>query len=445
MSDSEHSTVTYTSISSDDGSLDVGSSREPPLPDFVSEPVYPEFMPPEDDSDPEEDPEEDDEDPEENPADYPTDRDDDDKEEEESSKDDADDKEEDKDEDEEEEEHLRPADSVPLPVYCTTTRMSIRDQTPIPFPFEAEVDRLLAISTPPPSPLTSYSSPLPQIPSPPLPVLSPLPILPPLLHASPIYPSGYKAAMIRLRAESPSTSHPLPLPLPIVLPYTRESMAMTRNAAPSTYILAPRSETPPSGTPPLLPIPLPTSSPPLILPSTDCRADVPEVTLPPQKRLYIALGPRYKIGESSSAPTARPTGGFRAEYGFVGTLDAEIRRNLDREIGYVTTNIWEDPDEIAEEIPSTDVAELGQRMTNFVTTIRHDTDEIYVRLNDAQDDRSLMSGQLNLLRRDGRAHTRTARLMESKARSSREAWVQSMDASDTTRSEVSALRTTVLA
>ncbi|GKC48028.1 hypothetical protein Tco_1065750 [Tanacetum coccineum] len=374
MSDSEHSTITYTSISSDDRSLDVGSPREPPLPDFVSEPVYPEFMPPEDDvlpaeeqplptdvlptadslgyiieSDPEEDPEEDDEDPEENPADYPTDRDDDDKEEEESSKDDADDKEEDKDEDEEEEEHLRPADSVPLPVYCTTTRMSIRDQTPIPFPFEAEVDRLLAISTPPPSPLTSYSSPLPQIPSPPLPVLSPLPILPPLLHASPIYPSGYKAAMIRLRVESPSTSHPLPLPLPIVLPYTRESMAMTRNAAPSTYILAPRSETPPSGTPPLLPIPLPTSSPPLLLPSTDYKADVPEC---------------------SSAPTARPTGGFRADYGFVGTLDAKIRRDPDREIGYGITDAWVDPDEIAEEIPVIDVAELGQRMTNFVMTVR---------------------------------------------------------------------------
>ncbi|GKE85317.1 hypothetical protein Tco_1559059 [Tanacetum coccineum] len=109
-------------------------------------------------------------------------------------------------------------------------------------------------------------------------------------------------------------------------------MAM-RAAAPSTYTLASRLETPPSGTPRLLPIPVPTSSPPLLLPSIDCRADVPEVTLPPQKRLCIALGPRYKARECSSAPTARPTGGFRADYGFVGTLDAEIRRDLDREIG----------------------------------------------------------------------------------------------------------------
>ncbi|GKG27477.1 hypothetical protein Tco_0403180, partial [Tanacetum coccineum] len=93
---------------------------------------------------------------------------------------------------------------------------------------------------------------------------------------------------------------------------------------------------------------------------------------------------------------------------------------------------------------ATDVAELNQRMTNFVTTIRRDTYEIYGRLDDAQDDRSLMSGQLNMLHRDRRAHARTTKLMETKAKLSREAWVQSMDASDTARSEVRALRTTVL-
>ncbi|GJV61606.1 hypothetical protein Tco_1467706 [Tanacetum coccineum] len=99
--------------------------------------------------------------------------------------------------------------------------------------------------------------------------------------------------------------------------------------------------------------------------------------------MCIILGPRHEVEESSSAPTARPTGGFRADYGFVGTLDAEIRRDPEREIGYGITVIWEDPDEIVEEIPTTDVAELGQRMTDFVTTVRQDTDEIYGRLDDA--------------------------------------------------------------
>nr|GEW79794.1 hypothetical protein [Tanacetum cinerariifolium] len=357
----------------DDGSLDVGSSgvivlgydglrmmqedtyayveaamQEPPSPDFVSEPAYPDFMPPKDDVFPAE----------EQPlhvavsptADSP-----------ESSRDDTDNEEGDKDEDkEEEEEHLAMADSV-LPLeYRTTTRMSIRAQTPIPFSSEVEVDRLLAIPTLPPLPLTSYSSPLPQIPS------LPLPTSPTNVGA----PLGYKAAMIRLRAESPYTFHPLPLPLPppIVLLYTRASMIMMRAVAPSTYILAPRLRTPPSRIPLLLLIPLPISSAPLLIPSTECRADVPEVTLSPRKRLCIALDPRFMVRQCSSAPTARPTGGFRANYGF------------------------EDPDEIAEEIPVTDVTELGQRKTDFVTTIRQDTYEIYQRLDDAQDEKLLMSG-----------------------------------------------------
>ncbi|GJS48717.1 hypothetical protein Tco_0598838 [Tanacetum coccineum] len=66
---------------------------------------------------------------------------------------------------------------------------------------------------------------------------------------------------------------------------------------------------------------------------------------------------------------------------------------------------------------------------------KQDTYEIYGRLDDAQDDRLLISGQLNLLRRDRRSHARTTRLMEGEARAFREAWVQSMDASDTARSE----------
>ncbi|GJZ39340.1 hypothetical protein Tco_0585903 [Tanacetum coccineum] len=328
MSDSEDSTVTYTTVSSPFESLsDIGSSgvdeppmmledpyayvvasfqappspdyvpgpeepeQAPPLPEFVPEPVYPEFMPPEDDVLPTEeqplpaaisptadspgyiadsDPEEDEEDPEEDPIDYPTNRDDDDDDEEPSS-DEADDEEEEKDDEEEEEEHPALADSILPPAHCVTARISIRAQTP-------------------------------------------------------------------LRAETPSTSHPLPLPSPIILPHTRASVAMIRAAAPSTYILASRSETPPSGTPPLLPISLPTPSPPLLLPSTDHRADKPEVCLPSRKRLCIALGPRYKVGESSSAPTARPTRDLRANYGFVGTLDDEIRQAPERYVGYGITD-----------------------------------------------------------------------------------------------------------
>ncbi|GJZ42792.1 hypothetical protein Tco_0590047 [Tanacetum coccineum] len=179
--------------------------------------------------------------------------------------------------------------------------------------------------------------------------------------------------MIRLRAEAPSTSHS---PLPhIILSYTRAD--------------TPPSGTPPSGTPPLLPIPLPTSSPPLHLLSTDRRADRPEVTFTPRKRLGIALGLRYEVGESSSAPTSRPPG-----------------------------------DEMMVDIPgapATDDTELGRKMTEFDTRVRQDIDEIYVRLDDEQTERHLMAGRLNMLYRDKRAHARTTLLVKREARMYREA------------------------
>ncbi|GJT78244.1 hypothetical protein Tco_1044969, partial [Tanacetum coccineum] len=130
------------------------------------------------DSDLEEDPKDESED---GPMDYPVNKGDDD--DDDSSRDDADDEDEEEDKEEEEEEHLASADSTaaaspvvnPVPsaeetepfetnesvstpppplAYRTTARMSIRAQTPIPFPSEAEVDRILAIPTLPPSPLT---------------------------------------------------------------------------------------------------------------------------------------------------------------------------------------------------------------------------------------------------------------------------------------------------
>ncbi|GKC12036.1 hypothetical protein Tco_1008818 [Tanacetum coccineum] len=97
------------------------------------------------------------------------------------------------------------------------------------------------------------------------------------------------------------------------------------------------SYSPPAGIPPLLPIPLPTSSPPLLLPSTVRRANIREACLPPRKRLRFAFGPTFKVGESSYAPIARPTS-FRSDYGFVANLDDEIMRDPERDVGYGITN-----------------------------------------------------------------------------------------------------------
>nr|GFA23086.1 hypothetical protein [Tanacetum cinerariifolium] len=72
------------------------------------------------------------------------------------------------------------------------------------------------------------------------------------------------------------------------------------------------------------------------------REDIPEVTLPPRKKLGIALGPGYEVGESSSAVAARPAGGLRADYGFFATMDREIMRDPEREIGYEITDSWDE-------------------------------------------------------------------------------------------------------
>ncbi|GJW86196.1 hypothetical protein Tco_0161536 [Tanacetum coccineum] len=54
------------------------------------------------------------------------------------------------------------------------------------------------------------------------------------------------------------------------------------------------------------------------------------------------IDPRYEVGESSAAAAARPTGGLRADYGFVATMDREIRRDLERYVGYGITDSWDE-------------------------------------------------------------------------------------------------------
>nr|GEV89860.1 hypothetical protein [Tanacetum cinerariifolium] len=76
--------------------------------------------------------------------------------------------------DNEKEEHPASADSIPpSPALHVTARISFRPQPPTLSFTKEDAERFLAMPIPPPSPLTQLSSPLPQIPSPPLPA-SPL-------------------------------------------------------------------------------------------------------------------------------------------------------------------------------------------------------------------------------------------------------------------------------
>nr|GFD16992.1 hypothetical protein [Tanacetum cinerariifolium] len=63
---------------------------------------------------------------------------------------------------------------------------------------------------------------------------------------------------------------------------------------------------------------------PLQLLSSDRRADRPEVTLPPRKRLRIVHRPGYEAGESSAAAAARSI-----EVGTITRLDDWLIRRLD--------------------------------------------------------------------------------------------------------------------
>nr|GFB69081.1 hypothetical protein [Tanacetum cinerariifolium] len=200
----------------------------------------------------------------------------------------------------------------PHPAYRTIARISILALVPMPAWTDSEVVRLLAMSSPPASPLSPWSLLPPQIPFPPLPpILSPpSPVLSPAPHPSPIRSLGYRASMIRLRDEAASTS-----------------------------------------------------SPPLQLPSASRREDRPEATLPPRKRLDIALGPRYEVGESSSA-AARPAGGFRADYGFVATVDREIMRDPERSWLWDHYS-WDEIVETLQGAPVSTDTELGGYMREF--------------------------------------------------------------------------------
>ncbi|GKC96361.1 hypothetical protein Tco_1161803 [Tanacetum coccineum] len=291
------------------------------------------------------------------PVDYPPDGGDDDD-------DDSSDDDEEQKEALEDEEYLALADSVITPVVDPVPSSEETE------PFEmddsaAEVERLLALPTPPSSPLISLSPPSAEerlarcLAAHALP-LSPLLIVP-HLYGRPNHvraPRGFKAAMGRLRASPPSTHQPLH-PSPPLPPL------------PSSLHL-----------PPLVPTSLPLPSPPLpaslfIPPLVDRREDIPETELPPRKRLCLtALTSGYKVGESLTAAT-RPTGGHRADYGFINTLDAKTRRQRAEEVGYDIRDVWVDPTEVVEEIAPMTLKGVNARVTELAEVQEEDTQDIY--------------------------------------------------------------------
>nr|GEW18752.1 retrovirus-related Pol polyprotein from transposon TNT 1-94 [Tanacetum cinerariifolium] len=335
---------------------------QPHDPDYVPEPMYPEYIPLEDEhvlpaeehqlppivspaaespgyvteSDPEEDPEE-----------YEDDE----------TEDGLEDEEE-----EDEEEDLAPAYSavviptlklvsppegtepvIPPPFTDTTTtraRITVWLQASIPLPPEAEIERHLVMPTLPPSPLTSLS------------------------------PPSARERLARCTTPSTHSSSP-PVPSPLLPSSECPTQIETLRMAYTQALIDVVTVALPS---PLLP-PLP---PPLYIPPPVVRRDdIPETEMPPRKRSCLfTLGPKYEVGESS---TVRPTRGRGIDYGFVSALDAEARRRGIGEVVYGIKDAWIDLIEaVLEIVPmtlgETEMAKLQKtdrrRQVQMVETLR---------------------------------------------------------------------------
>ncbi|GJX97689.1 putative reverse transcriptase domain-containing protein [Tanacetum coccineum] len=291
---------------------------------------------------------------------------------------------EDEEEEGEEEEHLAPADPSDVPVvyhvlsardtealeadepaptppsppaHRTTARISIRPEAPVLLPSKEEVERLLALPPPPPSPLISLSPPsaeerlarclaAPALPSSPLPTV-------PHPYGSPNHvraPPGFRAAMGRLRASSPSTTE-------------------------------------------------------------------------------------------SSTVVPRPTGGRMVDYGFVGTLDAEARRQRAETVGYGIRDTWVDPREATEEIAPVTLEGVNTKVTKLTAVQEQDTQEIYAMIEDTQDWQTQIYQTVEALVDDRQYHYETARLLDQEALVSREAWAHSMGLSSAVHYELQGYKT----
>ncbi|GJS66680.1 hypothetical protein Tco_0681244, partial [Tanacetum coccineum] len=225
---------------------------------------------------------------------------------------------------------------------------------------------------------------------------------------------------------------------PIPLPSVAEVERLLALPIPPPSPLTPQSSPLPQIPSP--PLPPPPSS--LHLPITfDCREDTFEAELPPHKRLCLtALTSRYEVGESSTA-APRPTGGHGVDYGFIDTVDAEVRRQRAEEVGYGIRDVWVDPTETVEEVAPTTLEGVNDRVTELAAVQEQDTQDIYAVIEDTQDMQTQIYQRVDILAEDRQFHYETARLLDQEALVSREAWAHSVGLSSAVHYELQAYRT----
>ncbi|GJU85630.1 hypothetical protein Tco_1293176 [Tanacetum coccineum] len=154
-------------------------------------------------------------------------------------------------------------------------------------------------------------------------------------------------------------SAPTPRSPQTKVPFAQTRLRKARKTIRLEPPMSPSMEIPLS---PLLLLPVLLSMPPPV----DRREDVPEVELPPRKRLCpIAPTSKYKVGESLTA-APRPTGESRGS-------------------GYGIRDTWVDLREAFEEVASATLKGVNTRVSELATVQEKDTQDIYAMIEDTQD------------------------------------------------------------
>ncbi|GJY57054.1 hypothetical protein Tco_0456169 [Tanacetum coccineum] len=130
-----------------------------------------------------------------------------------------------------------------------------------------------------------------------------------------------------------------------------QPMSPSMEARIAEYVAAPTPPSPP-------PSPLSHWSPSL--------SQIPLPLLPPPPSLLHLPPPVYHYRGESLTAAPRPTGGHRADYGFIGTTDAKIRRQRAEEVSYGIRDVWVDPTEAIEDVTPTTLEGVNARVTELV-------------------------------------------------------------------------------
>nr|GEW34156.1 hypothetical protein [Tanacetum cinerariifolium] len=181
-----------------------------------------------------------------------------------------------------------------------------------------------------------------------------------------------------------------PLPWPskeeverlLALPITPPS-PLTLLSSPLPQIPSPPLPPPPSSL--HLPPPVPTSLP---------------LPLSPLLPLPASLSIPSPVDRESSMAAPRPTRGHKADYGFIGTMDAKIRRQRAEEVGYGIRDVWVDPIETVEEVEPTTLEGVIARVNELAAVQEQDTQDMYDVIKDTPDRQTQIYQRVDILAED---------------------------------------------